>query len=346
MGGTRWSAPRAATRRRRAAVTCSPRGSRAPAPAASCPRAAATRVRILLLNRRMPGNKAVLTGTLVAETAGESALGVALLALALAFGVGPSLGAVDQTVLYVLAGVLALTGAVLIGRRHPRVRGLHLPRRLRLLGAALAAPLRARRAPVAAPQPRAAVRVARSASSPRSTCRRRSPRSCSSRSPSAAAGSCRSRRRRSARARRSSPPASSRSPAPRCRPSQLAAFFVGTSTVLTVVGTVLALAICLKSAAQASANAGPSEERVRGRPLDADPGGHGAEAVAEHAGARSRRSRRTRSGCRWRPRRARSAGPTAARRSAGRGCAPRRTARSSTAIAKPTCRLGTAASSL
>jgi len=44
--------------------------------------------------------------------------------------------------------------------------------------------------------------------------------------------------------------------------SQLAAFFVGTSTVLTVVGTVLALAICLKSAAQASAKAGPSEERV------------------------------------------------------------------------------------
>jgi uncharacterized membrane protein len=34
----------------------------------------------------------------------------------------------------------------------------------------------------------------------------------------------------------------------------VAAFFVGTSTVLTVVGTVLALTIC---AAQASANAGP-----------------------------------------------------------------------------------------
>ena len=45
--------------------------------------------------------------------------------------------------------------------------------------------------------------------------------------------------------------------------SQLAAFFVGTSTVLTVVGTGLALAICVKSAAQASANAGPSEERMR-----------------------------------------------------------------------------------
>ena len=37
-------------------------------------------------------------------------------------------------------------------------------------------------------------------------------------------------------------------------PAELAAFFVGTSTVLTVVGTALALVLC---AAQASANAGP-----------------------------------------------------------------------------------------
>ena len=42
-------------------------------------------------------------------------------------------------------------------------------------------------------------------------------------------------------------------------PAQLAAFFVGTSTVLTVVGTVLSLAIC---ATQASANARP---RLAGR---------------------------------------------------------------------------------
>jgi hypothetical protein len=42
--------------------------------------------------------------------------------------------------------------------------------------------------------------------------------------------------------------------------SQLAAFFLGTSTVLTVVGTALALTICVRSAtqAQASAKAGPS----------------------------------------------------------------------------------------
>ena len=53
--------------------------------------------------------------------------------------------------------------------------------------------------------------------------------------------------------------------------SQVAAFFVGTSTVLTVVGTALALAIC---GAQASAKAGPS--RGRDRPLDANPRRDGA----------------------------------------------------------------------
>src|ERR671916_620735 len=82
-------------------------------------------VRVLLLARRMPGkgNRALLTGTIVAETAGESALGAAMLALALAVGVGPTLGPSSSTVLYVLAGVLAIAAAVLLGRRHPRVRG-------------------------------------------------------------------------------------------------------------------------------------------------------------------------------------------------------------------------------
>src|SRR5262245_40150436 len=49
-------------------------------------------VRVLVLARRMPGkgNRALLTGTLVAETVGETLLGFALLALALAIGVGPS----------------------------------------------------------------------------------------------------------------------------------------------------------------------------------------------------------------------------------------------------------------
>src|SRR5262245_97707 len=49
-------------------------------------------VRVLVLARRMPGkgNRALLTGTLVAETVGETLFGFGLLALALAIGVVPS----------------------------------------------------------------------------------------------------------------------------------------------------------------------------------------------------------------------------------------------------------------
>jgi uncharacterized membrane protein YbhN (UPF0104 family) len=47
-------------------------------------------LRVLMLNRRVPGAKpAVITGTLVAETAGELATGAACLGLALAVGAGP-----------------------------------------------------------------------------------------------------------------------------------------------------------------------------------------------------------------------------------------------------------------
>src|SRR4051812_46774315 len=51
-------------------------------------------VRVLVLARRLPGKgtRAVLTGTLVAETVGETLLGLALLAVALGVGVGPSAG--------------------------------------------------------------------------------------------------------------------------------------------------------------------------------------------------------------------------------------------------------------
>src|SRR3954465_15084619 len=81
-------------------------------------------VRGLVLAPRMPGKgcRAVLTGTLVAETAGETALGVAVLVAALAAGFGPQFGPSTTTGLYALAGVLVVTGAVLIGRRIPRVR--------------------------------------------------------------------------------------------------------------------------------------------------------------------------------------------------------------------------------
>src|ERR1700754_566592 len=47
-------------------------------------------VRVLVLARRAPGTScSLLTGTLVAEAVGETALGGALLALGLAVGVGP-----------------------------------------------------------------------------------------------------------------------------------------------------------------------------------------------------------------------------------------------------------------
>ena len=77
--------------------------------------------------------------------------------------------------------------------------------------------------------------------------------------------------------------------------AQVAAFFVGTSTVLTVVGTVLALAIC----AQASAKVGPSFGARR--PLDADPRRPPCRGRSPRCWRRRRRSCRTRSGCRWRP---------------------------------------------
>src|SRR5687767_5086185 len=81
-------------------------------------------VRVLLLARRMPGagTRALLTGTLVAEAAGETLLGLGLLALALAIGVGPDVSPDAQTALIVAATLLTLTGAVLLGRRHAKAR--------------------------------------------------------------------------------------------------------------------------------------------------------------------------------------------------------------------------------
>src|SRR5690349_18902926 len=80
-------------------------------------------VRVLLLARRMDGrgNRAFLTGTLVAETAGETALGLALLALALAIGVGPDAAPSATIGLYAAAAVLALVGAALLARRSAKV---------------------------------------------------------------------------------------------------------------------------------------------------------------------------------------------------------------------------------
>src|SRR3954454_24422963 len=80
-------------------------------------------VRVLVLAQRSPGtSRALLTGTLVAECAGETALGAALLAVGLAVGVGPDLGPSATTGLYALAALLAAAGVYLLARRSPRVK--------------------------------------------------------------------------------------------------------------------------------------------------------------------------------------------------------------------------------
>jgi hypothetical protein len=218
-------------------------------------------VRVLVLARRTPGaSRALLTGTLVAECVGETALGGALLAVGLAVGVGPSLGPSPTTGLYALAAVLAATGVYLIARRSARVKGflakagqgctlLRCPKaysrevlpwqvasrlcRLGALGCFLAA--------FALPATPAAVLLVVFAQ-------------CSGRlvpfSPaSVGAGAA-------ILAATFGPVTGTPVSA-----SHVAAFFVGTSTVLTVVGTVLALVIC----AQASAKVGPSPATVLGR---------------------------------------------------------------------------------
>src|SRR3954447_11240231 len=81
-------------------------------------------VRVLVLARRSPGtSRALLTGTLVAECAGETALGAALLVVGLAVGVGPDLGPSATTGLYALAALLAAGGVYLLARRSARVKG-------------------------------------------------------------------------------------------------------------------------------------------------------------------------------------------------------------------------------
>jgi uncharacterized membrane protein YbhN (UPF0104 family) len=76
-------------------------------------------VRVLLLARRADrADCPLLAGTLVAESAGETAVGAALLALAIAVGVGPQLGVPVTTV--VAAAVLA--AAAIVAARAWRAR--------------------------------------------------------------------------------------------------------------------------------------------------------------------------------------------------------------------------------
>jgi hypothetical protein len=80
-------------------------------------------VRVLLLRRRLPdAGCPLLAGTLVAEAAGECVTGALLIAIALVIGVGPALGASTATVA-VLAGGLALAAVLLaLARRSARLR--------------------------------------------------------------------------------------------------------------------------------------------------------------------------------------------------------------------------------
>jgi hypothetical protein len=80
-------------------------------------------VRVLLLNRRVEdAGCPVLAGTLVAEGAGELAVGAALVAVAVAAGVGPQLGASATIVVWALAVVAVVAGVAACAARVPRLR--------------------------------------------------------------------------------------------------------------------------------------------------------------------------------------------------------------------------------
>jgi uncharacterized membrane protein YbhN (UPF0104 family) len=80
-------------------------------------------VRVLLLRRRTPkAGCPVLAGTLVAEGAGEMLTGALLLAVAVAIGAGPQLGASTATVAVLAGAALAIVALLVLARRLPRVR--------------------------------------------------------------------------------------------------------------------------------------------------------------------------------------------------------------------------------
>ena len=230
-------------------------------------------VRVLLLRRRLPDAGAPrLAGTLVAEGAGELAVGVVLIAVALAVGVGPPLDVSATTALWLVPVVLAVLALCVVGRRVTRVRrvaagvgegcaplrdpGLYATRVLpwqlvsrACRAGALACFLAAFGLPAT---PVAVLLVMMTQGGARLV--PFAPASVGAGAAMLAASF--------------EPVTGSAVPA-----SQVAAFFVGTSTALTIVGTVLALAICLRVAGgaallttlravrgsgQASANAGLS----------------------------------------------------------------------------------------
>jgi Lysylphosphatidylglycerol synthase TM region len=202
-------------------------------------------VRVLLLRRRLPdAGCPLLAGTLVAEGAGELAVGGALIAVALALGFAPLPGVPDAIWLVPAAAGLALIVAVIartprlraivrgIGRgcsplRHPSAyaRGVlpwQIASRLFRLGA-LACFLAAFELPAT---PAAVMLVVGAQTGGRLL--PFAPASVGAGAAMLAAAF--------------EPVTGAAVPA-----GQVAAFFLGTSAVLTAVGTALALAICLRA---------------------------------------------------------------------------------------------------
>src|SRR4051794_19089248 len=80
-------------------------------------------VRVLLVRRRAPdAGAACLAGTLVAEGAGELAVGVLVLAVAVAAGVAPSLGLSADAALWLVPAGLAVGTVYAVARRIAWVR--------------------------------------------------------------------------------------------------------------------------------------------------------------------------------------------------------------------------------
>jgi Lysylphosphatidylglycerol synthase TM region len=213
-------------------------------------------VRVLLLRRRMPeAGCPMLAGTLVAEGAGECASGAMLLAIAVVIGVGPQLGASTATVVLVAAALALIAALLVTARRFPRARRIaagvgrgcaplrapgayarcvfpwQLASRACRLGA-LACFLAAFGIPAT---PAAVLLIAFAQGGSRML--PFAPASVGAGVALVAASF--------------GPVTGSAVSAER-----LAAFYIGTSTLLTVVGTALALAICLRD--QTLANAGRS----------------------------------------------------------------------------------------
>jgi hypothetical protein len=229
-------------------------------------------LRVFLLGRRLPGTPwPVLAGTLVAEGAGEALLGAAVLAVAVGLGAGPQLGPPGPLTAVALAAVI---GAVVVIRRRPRLRALAhragvgcsclrrpgayatrvLPWQLASRACRLAA-LACFLVAFGLPATPSAVLLVTFAQ----TGGRLIPFA-----PAAVGASV------AMLAATFEPVTGTAVPVAR-----VGAFFVGTSTVLTVVGTVLTVAICLRAVAprdllaalQASAKTGSRTGIRRGRRL-------------------------------------------------------------------------------